>query len=72
MSEDSLKSSFYSGCHLCQYVKVSIVFMSSSLEFFLLKSDISAKVQSLTLTFLLELIGPSKWVSCIGFSECVS
>ena len=33
--------------------------MSSSLELFLLKSDISAKVQSLTLTFLLELVPQS-------------
>ena len=33
--------------------------MSSSLELFLLKSDISAKVQSLTLPFLLELVPQS-------------
>ena len=33
--------------------------MSSSLELFLLKSDISAKVQSLTLTSLLELVPQS-------------
>ena len=33
--------------------------MSSSLELFILKSDISAKVQSLTLTFLLELVPQS-------------
>lgn len=33
--------------------------MSSSLELFLLKSQISAKVQSLTLTSLLELVPQS-------------
>lgn len=33
--------------------------MSLSLELFILKSDISAKVKSLTLTFLLELVPQS-------------
>ena len=39
--------------------QVSIVFTSLSLELFILKSDISAKVKSLTLTFLLELVPQS-------------
>lgn len=58
MSEDSLKSSFYSGL-IYANTSVSIVFTSLSLELFILKSDISAKVQSLTLTFLLELVPQS-------------
>lgn len=58
MSEDS-EEFFLFWSHLCQYVKVSIVFTSLSLELFILKSDISAKVKSLTLTFLLELVPQS-------------